>query len=109
LSVYARMTQTSNGTANDDAEAATWRDVIRNVGVSIKPMNTDMFGSPEPNQPWVEAYSGLSVDEVIAKAQVEGRRVRVIRPDHPIHADYHPDRLNVILDSDGEIERLASG
>jgi hypothetical protein len=58
---------------------------------------------------WVAPYVGLSVEDAVALARSEGRYVRVLEPGAYASADFRPDRLNICLDGQGNIERIFAG
>jgi hypothetical protein len=58
---------------------------------------------------WVTAYDGLPLQEVLDRAETEGRPTRVLRPGDAMTMDYRPDRLNIYLDDDGSLVEVRAG
>lgn len=58
---------------------------------------------------WFERYADLSLDEAVELARIEGRLVRVIRPDTPYHTDMRFQRLNVFMSDTGALIKLTPG
>ncbi|MFY0408497.1 I78 family peptidase inhibitor [Solicola sp. PLA-1-18] len=69
------------------------------------PTSTDGQGETD----WFSAYADLGKDDAIARAQADGRRVRVLEPGMMMTMDWRPDRLNVHLDASGHLDHLAPG
>ena len=58
---------------------------------------------------WLAEYAGLTVEEAVRRAGAEGRPVRVLHPGDLVTLDHRPDRLNICLTEDGEIDQLRAG
>ncbi len=58
---------------------------------------------------WIEDYEGLSLQEVRDLAHGQARLVRTVRPGEPITLDLRPDRLNIALDENGELDHVWAG
>ena len=64
----------------------------------------------EPDPEWLADYHGLTLEECTLAAQQAARPYQVLSPAHTtIDADYQPDRLNVLVDSKGNVQKLWSG
>ena len=61
------------------------------------------------NEEWLARYVDLSVEDAVALAGSEGHPVRVLKPGGYASADWWPDRLNIQLDSQGNIVRIYAG
>ena len=58
---------------------------------------------------WLEDFAGLSLEAAVAKAEVEGRPVRVLRRGSEVTLDFRPERLNLRLDAAGELQETSAG
>lgn len=58
---------------------------------------------------WLAEYEGLDLVDATALAERQAREVRVIRPGDAITLDLRPQRLNLELDSSGELLRVRAG
>lgn len=58
---------------------------------------------------WLTEYAGLPWREAVARAEADGRTVRVLRPGTPATKDFRPDRLNVLLDEHDDLVELTAG
>ena len=58
---------------------------------------------------WLADFTGLSLAAAIAKAEVEGRPVRVLHPWSDMTLDFRPDRLNLRLDAAGDLNEMSAG
>ena len=64
----------------------------------------------DPDPDWLVDYHGLTLDQCILAAQRAARPYQVLSPSQTaIDAAYQPDRLNVLVDSKGDVQRLWSG
>jgi len=68
-----------------------------------------MTRSPFLDRSWLAKYHGLSLDEAQMLAASERRPLRVLRPSDPVTADLNPQRLNLLLDDDGELAAIRAG
>ncbi|MEZ0493244.1 I78 family peptidase inhibitor [Kineococcus sp. TBRC 1896] len=57
----------------------------------------------------MDDFAGLSVSGALERARAQGRPVRVLRPGSEMTSDLRPDRLNLHVDADGELEALSAG
>jgi len=58
---------------------------------------------------WLEDFAGLSLEAAVTRAEAEGRPVRVLRPGADVTLDFRLDRLNLRVDSAGELQELSAG
>jgi len=58
---------------------------------------------------WVNEYDGLELDTALARANEEGRLVRVLHPGQPMTLDWRPTRLNIYVDESGAATRFTAG
>ena len=58
---------------------------------------------------WLRDYEGLGLVEAQARAEAEGRICRVIGPDTVVTLDFRMDRLNLIVDADGNLMEMRAG
>ena len=64
----------------------------------------------DPDQDWLVDYQGLTLAECIRSAQQAARPYQVLEPDtYPIDADYRPNRLNILVDSEDNVLKLWAG
>ena len=66
-------------------------------------------GEPSGQLEWLDDYQGLSLDEAKARAEAEGRPVRVVPRNGVVTLDFRPSRLNLCLDDDGNLARMFAG
>lgn len=63
-----------------------------------------------PGIEWFAAYDGLALTQLLDLAAAEDRPVRVIAPPNTmVTADFVVERLNVVLDADGVLQRAYPG
>lgn len=60
------------------------------------------------SEEWLTEFEGLPWETAVAKAQAQGRTVRIIRPGTPVTKDFRPDRLNVHLDADDQLDHFGA-
>ncbi|MDO9381019.1 MAG: I78 family peptidase inhibitor [Nocardioidaceae bacterium] len=65
--------------------------------------------TPDPQTAWFADYADLGTDDALARAESDGRPVRVLPPGTMMTMDWRPDRLNVHLDDAGALDHLAPG
>lgn len=58
---------------------------------------------------WLQDFVGLPLAAAVAKAESEGRAVRVLRPGSVVTLDFRPDRLNLHLDAAGGLREATAG
>lgn len=58
---------------------------------------------------WLERYRGLSVEQALRLARIEGRSVRVTGPGRAVTADWSPERLTIRVDADGALVEVRAG
>ena len=58
---------------------------------------------------WVEHFANLSVEDAVDLAAAQGRPVRVVRPGEAVTMDFAPDRVNLLLDNDGQVAKVTWG
>jgi hypothetical protein len=64
---------------------------------------------PYQDRSWLVTYQGLSVEQAQERAAAERRPIRVLRPGDPTTADLNAGRLNLHLDSDGQLVEIRAG
>jgi hypothetical protein len=58
---------------------------------------------------WLTDYEGLGFDAAKRRAEAEGWCHRVIGPDTVVTLDFRSDRLNLIVDADGNVTEISAG
>jgi hypothetical protein len=66
-----------------------------------------LTGLSDPD--WLDPYFGLTAQECRELAQSENRPIRVVGPSHFVTCDWIEDRLNVLVDEQGQVRDIHNG
>jgi hypothetical protein len=79
------------------------------VTADLRPLG-DRQTRVDPDQDWLWDYQGLTMAECVRAAQQAARPYQVLSRRHTaIDADYRPNRLNVLVDSEDNVLKLWPG